>query len=46
MTINTGNSPTAVGAPSPAPVADYDGTTPFTDDAGPLPPSRGGSGPA
>src|SRR5580692_12175263 len=35
MSINTGIAPAAAGAPSPAAVADYDGTTPFTDDAGP-----------
>ena len=35
MSINTGIVPAAAGAPSPAPVDDYDGTTPFTDDAGP-----------
>ena len=34
MSINTGIAP-AAGAPSPAAVTDYDGTTPFTDDAGP-----------
>src|ERR1700722_16470046 len=37
MSINTGIAPAAAGAPSPAAVADYDGTTPFTDDAGPPP---------
>src|SRR5580692_4858358 len=35
MSINTGIAPAAAGAPSPATVAGYDGTTPFTDDAGP-----------
>jgi len=35
MSINTGIATAAAGAPSPAAVADYDGTTPFTDDAGP-----------
>jgi len=35
MSINTGIATAATGAPSPAAVADYDGTTPFTDDAGP-----------
>ena len=35
MSINTGIAPAAAEAPSPAAVADYDGTTPFTDDAGP-----------
>src|SRR5580704_15974946 len=34
MSINTGVAPAAAGAPSPAAVTDYDGTTPFTDDAG------------
>jgi len=33
MSINTGTAPAAAGAPSPAAAADYDGTTPFTDDA-------------
>ena len=35
MSINTGIAPAAAGAPSPAPVAGYDGTTPFTDGDGP-----------
>ena len=34
MSINTGIAPAAAGAPSPAAGADYDGTTPFADDAG------------
>src|SRR6202000_2997069 len=35
MSIDTGIVPAAAETPSPAPVADYDGTAPFTDDAGP-----------
>ena len=35
MSINAGIASAAAGAPSPVTVADYDGTTPFTDDAGP-----------
>jgi len=35
MSINTGIAPAAAGTPSPATVAEYDGTTPFTDDAAP-----------
>ena len=35
MSINTGIASAAAGTPSPATVADYDGTAPFTDDDGP-----------
>ena len=35
MSMNTGIASAAAGAPSPATVADYDGTAPFTDDDGP-----------
>src|SRR3984957_10005528 len=35
MSINTGIPPAAAGTPSPATAADYDGMTPFTEDAGP-----------
>ena len=46
MTINTSNSPTTVEAPCPATAADYDGTTPFTDDGGPPTTFQGRVGPA
>src|ERR1700733_4541682 len=35
MSMNTGIASAAAGAPSPATVADYDGTAPCTDDDGP-----------
>src|SRR6202044_870487 len=35
MNTTTGIAPAAAGAPSPASMADYDGTTPFTEDSGP-----------
>src|SRR3984957_5258009 len=35
MSIDTGNLPTAAGTPSRVTADDYDGTAPFTDDAGP-----------
>src|SRR6202044_2845198 len=35
MNTTTGIAPAAAGAPSPASMADYDGTTPFTGDSGP-----------
>ena len=35
MSINTGIASAAARTPSPATAADYDGTTPFTDEAGP-----------